>query len=124
MANNWRDNSGSEKKPLNPFLGETFLGSWKDPTGETGDTVLISEQVSHHPPVTAYSIFNEKHKIRLEGYSGQRASFSGRTITVRQVGHAKLHLDGWEEDYLITLPSLHIEGLVYGSPYVRLPLRN
>jgi len=74
---------------------------------------------SHHPPVTAYSIFNEKHKVRLEGYNGQRASFSGRTITVKQIGHAKYHLDAFDEDYLITLPSLHIEGLVYGSPYVR-----
>lgn len=33
---------GSEKKPLNPFLGELFLGTWKDGTGETE---LVSEQV-------------------------------------------------------------------------------
>lgn len=111
--------SGSEKKPLNPFLGELFLGTWKD-DGEVGDTTLIAEQVSHHPPVTAYSIFNDRHQVYLEGYNGQRASFSGRTISVKQVGHARLHLKGFGEDYLITLPSLHIEGLVYGSPYVEL----
>jgi oxysterol-binding protein-related protein 9/10/11 len=35
---------GSEKKPLNPFLGELFLGRWED-GGDIGDTVLISEQV-------------------------------------------------------------------------------
>ena len=40
------------KKPLNPFLGELFLGEWEDEvTGAT--TKLISEQVSHHPPTTA-----------------------------------------------------------------------
>jgi hypothetical protein len=39
---------------------------------------------------------------------------------VRQVGHAILHLDAYNEDYLITLPSLHIEGLITGSPYVEL----
>lgn len=33
---------GSEKKPLNPFLGEVFLGTWKD---ECGETQLVSEQV-------------------------------------------------------------------------------
>ena len=33
---------GSEKKPLNPFLGELFLGKWED---ETGTTHLVSEQV-------------------------------------------------------------------------------
>lgn len=33
---------GSEKKPLNPFLGELFLGKWED---DAGETTLISEQV-------------------------------------------------------------------------------
>lgn len=33
---------GNEKKPLNPFLGELFLGKWED---EAGTTELISEQV-------------------------------------------------------------------------------
>jgi len=107
---------GSEKKPLNPFLGELFLGKWEDAAGETQ---LISEQVSHHPPVTAYSIRNAKHGVRLSGYNAQKASF-GRTINVKQVGHAILHLDQWNEDYLITLPALHIEGLITGSPFVEL----
>lgn len=31
-----------------------------------------------------------------------------------------LHLDGFNESYLITLPPLHIEGLITGSPYVEL----
>jgi oxysterol-binding protein-related protein 9/10/11 len=107
---------GSEKKPLNPFLGELFLGKWEDAEGETQ---LVSEQVSHHPPVTAYSIWNNKNGVRLQGYNAQKASFS-RTINVRQVGHAVLHIDKYDEDYLITLPSLHIEGLITGSPYVEL----
>jgi hypothetical protein len=33
---------GNEKKPLNPFLGELFLGKWVD---EVGTTELVSEQV-------------------------------------------------------------------------------
>lgn len=35
---------GSEKKPLNPFLGELFLGHWQDGAGVTN---LISEQVRY-----------------------------------------------------------------------------
>lgn len=107
---------GSEKKPLNPFLGELFLGKWED---DAGETLLVSEQVSHHPPVTAYCIRNEKHGIRLQGYNAQKASV-GRRIDVKQIGHALLHLEKYNEDYLITLPSLHIEGLFVGSPYVEL----
>ncbi|KAF2724552.1 Oxysterol-binding protein [Polychaeton citri CBS 116435] len=107
---------GSEKKPLNPFLGELFLGKWDD---EAGTTQLISEQVSHHPPVTAYSIWNSQHGVRLQGYNAQKASFK-TTINVRQVGHAILHIDEFDEDYVITLPALHIEGLIGGSPFVEL----
>ena len=95
---------------------------------------------SHHPPVTAYCIWNDKHGVRvrppllltplrptdrgilaqLQGYNGQKASFS-RTIHVRQVGHALYTLAApHDATYLITLPSLHIEGLIYGSPFVEL----
>lgn len=39
---------GSEKKPLNPFLGELFLGQWEDQDdGQTGVTQLVSEQVRY-----------------------------------------------------------------------------
>lgn len=111
---------GSEKKPLNPFLGELFLGHWDD---EFGQTTLVSEQVSHHPPVTAYCITNDKFRIRLQGYNGQKASFS-RTIHIKQIGHAllTLHPPGSDaaETYLITLPALHIESLIYGAPFVEL----
>ncbi|SPO04023.1 probable KES1 - involved in ergosterol biosynthesis [Cephalotrichum gorgonifer] len=113
---------GNEKKPLNPFLGELFLGKWED---EAGTTELISEQVSHHPPATAYSIVNRETGTRLEGYNAQKATFS-RTINVKQIGHAVLTVPYPDdaskapETYLITLPSLHIEGLIYGAPFVEL----
>ena len=57
--------------------------------------------------------------MQLQGYNAQKASFS-RTIHVKQIGHALLHLDKYDEDYLITLPNIHIEGLIYGSPFVEL----
>ncbi|KAK4648735.1 Oxysterol-binding protein 4 [Podospora bellae-mahoneyi] len=110
---------GNEKKPLNPFLGELFLGKWED---GAGTTELISEQVSHHPPATAYNITNATTGVRLEGYNAQKASFS-KTINVKQIGHAVLTVpssSGEPDTYLITLPSLHIEGLVFGSPFIEL----
>lgn len=111
---------GSEKKPLNPFLGEVFTGYWDDESA--GRTILVSEQVSHHPPVTGYAIWNDKNKVELQGYNGIKASLSTSAISVRQYGHAILTLDGVPggEKYLITLPNLHIEGILFGSPYVEL----
>ncbi|KKK12321.1 hypothetical protein P175DRAFT_0435420 [Aspergillus ochraceoroseus IBT 24754] len=118
---------GSEKKPLNPFLGELFIGKW-DSDAEVGETSLISEQVSHHPPATAYIIRNEKHGVQLEGYNAQKASFSS-TIFIKQIGHALLTLTppsadkadpAQKERYLITLPHLHVESLIYGTPFMEL----
>ncbi|KAF8263154.1 Oxysterol-binding protein [Lactarius quietus] len=113
---------GSEKKPLNPVLGELFYGHWPDKNGR-GLTTLLVEQVSHHPPITAYFIANASRKITLQGHSAQKTSFSGGNIIVKQVGHATLTVtlpDGQKERYLITFPRLRIEGLWYGSPYIEL----
>ncbi|KAI5462903.1 hypothetical protein BGZ63DRAFT_352806 [Mariannaea sp. PMI_226] len=113
------DQFGNEKKPLNPFLGELFLGTWSD---AAGTTTLVSEQVSHHPPATAYCIRNDKTGVELEGYNAQKATFK-TTIIIKQIGHAVLRVplsSGEIESYLITLPSLHIEGLVFGAPFVEL----
>ena len=55
----------------------------------------------------------------LEGYNAQKASFS-RTIHVKQIGHAVFSIPAYNETYLITLPNLHIEGLIFGSPFVEL----
>ncbi|KAL4938204.1 hypothetical protein BDV06DRAFT_201446 [Aspergillus oleicola] len=113
---------GSEKKPLNPFLGELFLGKW-DKNGDVGETSLISEQVSHHPPATAYAISNEKHGVQLQGYNAQKASFSS-TIYIKQLGHALYTItppgSDKQEKYLITLPPLHVESLIYGNPFMEL----
>ena len=111
---------GNEKKPLNPFLGELFIGKWED---DSGETTLVSEQVSHHPPATAYCIRNKKTGVQLEGYNAQKASFKS-TIIVKQIGHAVLSIPVGDkkevEKYLITLPGLHIEGLYFGAPFVEL----
>ena len=112
---------GSEKKPLNPVLGELFYGNWPA-QGELGETTLVSEQVSHHPPITAYFLENAKAGVSVEGQSGQKTSFTGRSIRVVQVGHAFMRLQRPEgvETYLITLPTLSIDGLWFGSPYIEL----
>ncbi|KIR37886.1 oxysterol binding protein [Cryptococcus deuterogattii 99/473] len=97
---------GSEKKPLNPVLGELFYGVWPDENGR-GETKLVVEQVSHHPPITAYYIENVKAGVKLQGHSGQKTSFTGTSINVKQSGHAILTVKPKngdpQEKYLITL---------------------
>ncbi|POW11871.1 hypothetical protein PSTT_04924 [Puccinia striiformis] len=114
----------SIEKPLNPILGELFLGSWnsEDKHG-TGELRLWTEQVSHHPPVSAYCLINAKAGVSYQGHCAQKTSFSGKSVIVKQVGHGLLRIklpDNTIESYLITLPKLRIEGLWMASPYIEL----
>ena len=114
------ESMGYEKKPLNPFLGELFVGKWENKANpEFGETVLLSEQVSHHPPITAYSIFNDKNNVKLQGYNEVKANFTkSLMLTVKQYGHTILDIQ--DESYLVTPPPLHIEGILVASPFVEL----
>ncbi|KAJ5054166.1 uncharacterized protein L3040_000448 [Drepanopeziza brunnea f. sp. 'multigermtubi'] len=108
-----KDEHGRRKrmKPLNPFLGELFMGKWVDGAGTTN---LVAEQVSHHPPITAYNIWNDEHGVRLAGHVAPKASFS-TTVNIDRQGYSILHLDKFNEDYFITMPKIHIEGIMTGS---------
>ncbi|KEF62950.1 uncharacterized protein A1O9_00924 [Exophiala aquamarina CBS 119918] len=106
------------KKPLNPILGEIFKGHWDDEYG-SGRTELIAEQVSHQPPVTAYHIRNLQHQIRLEGYHLQKTYFCGMPH-IEKIGHVMLSLDQYDESYVMTMPDLHLKGLLPPPPYPEL----
>lgn len=105
------------KKPLNAFLGELFFGSWRDE--ELGETRLVSEQVSHHPPITACYLWNEKHGIRAEGFTQQEITFNG-SVSIKQKGYAVLHIDRFDEDYLVPVPNVKVKGIISGWPYPEL----
>ncbi|KAM6493148.1 hypothetical protein JOM56_011282 [Amanita muscaria] len=115
------ESMGSEKKPFNPVLGELFYGYWPDKNGR-GRTDLLVEQVSHHPPNTAYVIENKSKGLWLAGHNAQKTTFSTGSLYVKQIGHAILTVQtpSGKEEYLITLPKLRIDGLWYGSPYIEL----
>lgn len=101
------------KKPLNAFLGECFLAKWED--AGSGETVLVSEQVSHHPPVTACRLWNEKHGVYAEGFTRQEITFALDSISIKQTGHALLTLKKHEDEtYLIPLPDVKVKGILSG----------
>ncbi|CAD6442514.1 243d0957-300a-475c-a533-84e2b9f690be [Sclerotinia trifoliorum] len=113
---NTRDENGKKKgmKPLNPFLGECFMGSWEDDGEGTGKTELVAEQVSHHPPATAYNIWNEKHGVQLQGIIAPQSYFSS-TVHIERRGYSLLTFFQHNETHLITMPPIHLTGLMSGS---------
>ncbi|EEU35668.1 uncharacterized protein NECHADRAFT_97899 [Fusarium vanettenii 77-13-4] len=103
----------SIKKPLNAFLGELFLSSWTDGNCTTR---LVSEQVSHHPPITAIHIVDKDHGIRADGYARVEMTFNG-TVNIRQIGHTILHVSRFSEDYILPLPDVQVRGLLSACFY-------
>ncbi|OAD74207.1 hypothetical protein PHYBLDRAFT_111739 [Phycomyces blakesleeanus NRRL 1555(-)] len=108
-----------EKKPYNPVLGEQFFMSWSDVDG-CGETNVICEQVSHHPPITGFFIENAKAGMSLNGHTGQKTRFSGTSLICDQVGQSVVTLKNRDESYLFTSPSLTVNGIWYAAPYVEL----
>ena len=41
-------------------------------------------------------------------------------MNVKQIGHAILHIDAYNEDHLIPLPNVQVKGLLSGTPYPEL----
>jgi len=50
----WHIKPKGVKKPYNPILGEFFRCRYDYPNGTTA--YYIAEQVSHHPPISAWSV--------------------------------------------------------------------
>lgn len=109
-----------EKKPYNPVLGEQYFMQW-GPIGDSGDTDVVCEQVSHHPPITGFHLQNDTAGIAVNGHNGQKTRFSGTSLIVDQVGHGVMKLKSRNnEAYLFTLPSLTVNGIWYAAPYLEL----
>jgi hypothetical protein len=104
-----------EKKPFNPVLGEQWFMSWYDVDG-SGETEVLCEQVSHHPPITGFYVKNDKAGVVLNGHSGQKTRISNATLVCDQTGIEVMTLKFRNnETYLFTSPSLTVRGIWYAG---------
>lgn len=90
-------------------------------TASTGKTVKVSyltEQTSHHPPVSAFWVDCPEKGITAKGYDQLSAKFTGTSIRVTPGAHnlgifITLHSRD-EEQYQLTHPAAHLGGLLRG----------
>ncbi|KAM5248132.1 oxysterol-binding protein-related protein 5 [Ctenodactylus gundi] len=102
------------KKPYNPILGETFRCRWLHP--ETNShTFYIAEQVSHHPPVSAFHVSNQKDGFCISGSVTAKSKFYGNSLSALLDGKATLTFLNRMEDYTLTMPYAHCRGILYGT---------
>ena len=92
--------SSIAKKPYNPILGETFRCHWKldgstEPTTpehvalsnsgplpwcSSDDLIFVAEQVSHHPPISAFYAEHVKKRVSVNAHIYTKSSFLGMSV--------------------------------------------
>lgn len=102
------------KKPYNPILGETFRCLWIHPKTNS-KTYYIAEQVSHHPPVSAFYVSNRKDGFCLSGSILAKSKFYGNSLSALLEGDGRLTFLNRGEDYIMTMPYAHCKGILYGT---------
>jgi len=110
----WHIRPKGVRKPYNPVLGEFFRCKWKYPNGTTG--YYIAEQVSHHPPISVYMFVSPENQFRIEGEMKPKSKFYGTSVATHLNGISRItFLDRPNEEYILTYPSIHAYGILFGK---------
>jgi hypothetical protein len=96
-------------KPFNPILGETFQL-------ERDGFRLVSEQVSHHPPVTA--LHCEAPTFEFGGSLEPKTKFKGSYMLVHCNGTLFVRFPQWGEEYSWTKPNTTVHNIIMGQIYI------
>lgn len=99
------------KKPFNPLLGETF-----ELFNEEKGFRLISEQVSHHPPISAG--YCESKNYKYWSNTNVKTSFWGKSIEFKPLGVAHLIINKYNDHFIYTKATSSAENLLIGNMYV------
>ncbi|KAH8243815.1 hypothetical protein KR032_010415, partial [Drosophila birchii] len=101
------------KKPYNPILGEKFRCFWQHPSGSR--TFYIAEQVSHHPPVSAFYVTNREDGFSITCSILAKSKFYGNSTSAVLEGAATMTLLPRGECYTATTPYAHCKGILMGT---------
>ncbi|XP_059476754.1 oxysterol-binding protein-related protein 9 isoform X2 [Neocloeon triangulifer] len=118
--------SSVAKKPYNPVLGEMFK-CWWDVPGITGHSksatakeevkdgpvpwchqdqlVFLAEQVSHHPPISAFYAEHYEKRISFCAHVWTKSKFLGLSIGVHNIGQGCVSVLDYDEEYIVTFPN-------------------
>ncbi|WWC90766.1 uncharacterized protein L201_005703 [Kwoniella dendrophila CBS 6074] len=114
--------SGWHIKPkgYNPVLGEFFRCSYTYADGTEG--FYVAEQVSHHPPVSAFFYVSPKNGLLVTGELKPKSKFLGNSAATIMEGEDRIRLLDRPEDgdYVITMPNTYARGILFGKMLLEL----
>ncbi|GAA5906797.1 OSBP family protein [Sporobolomyces salmoneus] len=118
----WHIKPKGVKKPYNPVLGEFFRCRYDYPDGTVA--YYVSEQVSHHPPISAWYFSSPENGLDLCGELKPKSKFLGNSAATIMEGESHLRfLDGEavkDGEYDITMPNMYARGILFGKMVLEL----
>lgn len=96
-------------KPFNPLLGETF-------ELQRDGFRLISEQVSHHPPISALHCDHPSYLFYAS--TEVKSSFKGTYLNVHPQGKNHLILKDFGDHFIWEKPYTNVHNIIIGKIYV------
>ncbi|KAL7418696.1 Oxysterol-binding protein OBPa [Cryptotrichosporon argae] len=116
----WHIKPKGVKKPYNPVLGEFFRCSYQYPDGSEG--FYVAEQVSHHPPVSAFFYASPQNGLLITGELKPKSRFLGNSAATIMEGEDRIRLLNRPEDgdYSITMPNTYARGILFGKMILEL----
>ncbi|CAL9703296.1 unnamed protein product [Knipowitschia caucasica] len=100
-------------KPFNPLLGETF-----ELIREDEGYRLVSEQVCHHPPVSAFHAESLNKDFVFHGSIYPKLKFWGKSIEAEPKGTMTLELLKHNEAYTWTNPLCCVHNVILGKLWI------
>ncbi len=67
-------------KPLNPIIGETFAGFYRD------GTTCFAEQISHHPTIPYFLVYGPDNAYTFHGYSNYKVKVGLNSAKISNSG--------------------------------------
>lgn len=100
-------------KPFNPLLGETY-----ELVREDLGFRWVSEQVSHHPPVSAFQAEGLNDDFIFHGSIYPKLKFWGKSIEAEPKGIITLELPRYNEAYTWTNPTCCVHNIIVGQLWI------
>ncbi|CAJ0828675.1 8434_t:CDS:2 [Entrophospora sp. SA101] len=115
----WHIKPKGVKKPYNPVLGEHFRAKWVFP--DKTEAFFVSEQVSHHPPISAYYYASPENNLIISGDIRPKSKFLGNSAATLMQGESKIYFTNRSgEVYRISMPNVYARGILFGRMVMEL----
>ncbi|KAF8665102.1 hypothetical protein AX16_000569 [Volvariella volvacea WC 439] len=116
----WHIKPKGVKKPYNPVLGEFFRCRYDYPDQSQG--FYIAEQVSHHPPISAFFYISPANHVSIVGELKPKSRYLGNSVATIMEGENRIKLLGLPDDgeYVITMPNMYARGILFGKMFIEL----